>query len=51
MAISMTASQLEKAAENKPNFTQNTSIVNPLDKSKSRLAKNNSVYMGFNREN
>lgn len=51
MTISMTASQLEKTAENKPNFTQNTSMVNPLDKSKSRLTKNNSVYMGLNREN
>lgn len=50
LSTSMLASHVDKPSEGKASIIQNTSIVN-TDKGKSRMTKNNSVYMGYNREN
>lgn len=49
ISTSIMNSKAEKAVEPKPTPTQNTSMVNTMDKSKSRLTKNNSVYMNPNK--
>lgn len=49
LSTSMLASQVDKPSEGKTSIIQNTSMMN-TDKGKSRMTKNNSVYMGYNRE-